>query len=179
MFRDHPECRFPRKRRVVRRSVQQDHRLGNAALAVVPEIAFRGEFCDGVLCEKPRVRQFAGGFGCERLGTIFTKLGEGTIMVRIRPGAARAIESARLVHFEQPPRAAERTGLAKDVVQRGRHRRHASGPLLGFRCPDFLNITHSTPNKRAGGDLSSGKRSLLAKLNILWSAARARYRLTK
>ncbi len=43
------------------------------------------------------------------------------MVVRIRPGAARAVEAVFLVQLEQCLSPAHYPGLAEDVVQRGEH----------------------------------------------------------
>ena len=110
----------PRNRLVVGGSRAKQHRRGDAALAVVPEVALRGEVGDGMTGEESRVRKLAGGFRGERLGSVLTELGRRAPAVRVRPGAARAVEAAGLVHLQQPAGATERPGFAKNVPERRR-----------------------------------------------------------
>ena len=63
---------------------------------------------------------FDGGFMGHRLHTILAKLGEGAVVVRIRPSTSRAIKPTLLIDLEQRLPTSDHTHFPRGVCE-GRH----------------------------------------------------------
>ena len=131
-FIRHDRERFvPGDRFVMRRALAQQQRLGEAALEIVPGIAFGHQLGDGMRGEEIAADGPAHRLRGDRLCAVLTELGDRAWSVGVRPGAARAVEATGLVDAEQRLRPADHPGLAEDVLQRRDHR--GSSGSLHFR----------------------------------------------
>ena len=84
---------------VVLLAFPQDHRLSQPALLVMPVVAFFEQFADTVFGKEATINAAGGGLRGYCFGTIFTKLGNCPVVIRIGPGAAWAVKSIELVEI--------------------------------------------------------------------------------
>ncbi len=122
----------PADRLVVVGAGALDHRLGEPALLVEPEVGAARQLGDRVLTEELRGDPAGGRLVVDVLGAVLAVLvavpvaGGG-----VRPRAAGAVDAAHLVHGQQIDRCLPGRGLLQGVLQRVHHRRDARGPGLG------------------------------------------------
>src|SRR5262245_27745704 len=76
----------------------QNHWLREAPLIAQPLLTMRGELFDRILRKELRADGSTGCFPRDGLGAIFAELGDVTIAISFRPGAAWAGEAAFLIH---------------------------------------------------------------------------------
>src|ERR1700687_3345364 len=79
----------------------KNHGLSDASLFAQPIIRFFGEVGDTPLSEKFRRLAFGCGFVCDVLGPILAKLGMRPLIIRLRPGATRAVKPILLVQLQK------------------------------------------------------------------------------
>ena len=108
-----------------------NHRLGQAALLSVPVIALGCQFGDGMLLKKLAGSPALVSLPGDRLGSVLAELGEGAVLVRVGPGATRAIDTAFLIEHGQCFGAADQAGLAPDFLHRLDDGRETGGDRLG------------------------------------------------
>src|SRR5689334_962325 len=82
----------------------QNHRMGDAPLITQPALRLIRQFRDRMAREERGAHALARRLPRDGLGAVLAKLGRMTPAVRVRPGAARAIEPALLVHHRQTHR---------------------------------------------------------------------------
>ena len=128
---DEIERVVPADRPVMRAARSQVHGLGQPALRLEPVVGLPAKLLDRVGGEEAGVDALAGGLPRDRLGAVLAELGR-LAMVRIGPGAARAVEAVDLVRLQQGLQAALRAHLMCDefdgVLDARQPRR---GPLRG------------------------------------------------
>src|SRR5690242_1644231 len=108
------------------------HRLCQASLLPEPEVASSSEIVDGMLAEKFPREPFRGGFVGDRLRPVLAKLGDLSIAIRTRPGAALAIESGFLIRVEQRFESTHDPHLANGEARRLIHRRDTGSEVRRF-----------------------------------------------
>ena len=111
---------------VVGIAVATDHRLGDAALAVEPEVALCGERCDAVCGEPGSIEPLRGGLVCHMLCAVLAELGEGAV-VAFGPGAAGAVEALLLVQLSERGEAPREAALGQCVADGCSERAEAAG----------------------------------------------------
>src|ERR1019366_639879 len=95
--RDHGERIFPRNRFVVVAAGTQDHGMSQSSLMAQPVVRLLRQLRETLRTEKLRGAALRCRFLCDRLDTILTVFVEGAILVRVGPGATRAIDSVKLI----------------------------------------------------------------------------------
>ena len=143
-FGDDREDFVPSDRLIVRRILAQQHRLGEAALEIVPGIALRHQVGNGMCGEELAADGPVHRLRGDRLRAVLAELGDRAMAIGVGPGTARAVEAAGLVQVEQRLGPADHTGLAEDVLQRRDHRGRAGGVLFGGGESGFAHPVNLT-----------------------------------
>ena len=97
---DQRERLVPRDRLVVVGPGAAHHRVRQAPLLVEPHVALRQQLGDRMLREELGRDARARRLGGHRLGAVLAELGRLSLVVGIRPGAARAVEAVLLVEVQ-------------------------------------------------------------------------------
>ncbi len=105
------------------------HRNGEAAGILQIVIGPFPQFGNAVLFEEFRSRSFGGGFPCDGLGAVFTKL-EGRGVFWIGPCAARTVKTFRLVRLQQCHRTLRDDLLVRERLGDSFQRSPATGGLI-------------------------------------------------
>ena len=115
----------------------QQHGLGQASFLTDLEVVPLGHLGYGVLSEKfPSYRCLLGFFrnSFDAVLTVFSQFG--TFILRVRPGAARAVDAALLVEAEHDLCRIPGGYVFPDVSQCGKHTGYSCSPVLSFGDSD-------------------------------------------
>ncbi|MEZ5181753.1 MAG: hypothetical protein R2702_07765 [Acidimicrobiales bacterium] len=144
----HAEGVVPRDRPVVPVALGAVHRLGEAALLAEPPVGAPGQVVHVVAGEEggvdPAHRRLLG----DRLHPVLAEL-ERRRVVRVGPGAARAVEPVGLVELQEGLRRPGGAELTAGVTQAGEHPGEAGGRCL--RRPDPQVALARIVDRRRGG----------------------------
>jgi hypothetical protein len=103
LFRQEGEGRVPAHRLVTVGPLRQQHRLGEPARLPQLVVGPLGQLGDGVAGEEVPGDPPGGGLFGHGLGAVLAESHQLAPVIGVRPGAARAVEPAALVHFRQFP----------------------------------------------------------------------------
>ena len=123
---DELECFIPGDGFIVIAAHRQMHGMSEAALLAQPVVGSAAEFRDAPPAEKFRSRLARGGFFSHRLGAVLAIFVGGAFSIRIRPGAARTIETIFLIQHSQRRDATTHAGLLQSDGKRFGDRRHSA-----------------------------------------------------
>src|SRR5690606_9103813 len=136
---DQRERGIPVDRLVVGRARPQHHRLGQPALLAQPVVGAFGQVVDRVLGEELPRHPALGGLLRDGFRAVLAELDVLALLarrfLRLRPGAARAVEPFPLVDQPQRAHGAHRADLLDGPLHRDGHAWDACRPIL--RLADF------------------------------------------
>ena len=120
---------------------RQNDGFGQTALQLMPVIRLSSQFIHRPLTKKSGITSvFVGCFRSNRLGSIFAKLGLGSMTVGIRPGATRAIESVLLVQAKPRGYRPTHAGFPQGMLQGVRDRWHTGGGSSRVTPPQIAQL---------------------------------------
>jgi hypothetical protein len=125
--RDHLESIVPGNRLIVVMAGAQNHRMGETALVAEPVIGLSRQVSDAPRAEELRCATLCRRLFCNRLDAIFAVFVQRSMLVGIRPGAAGAIESIKLIEVRKSGNAPGDSGLAKNKLRGGHQRLQPGG----------------------------------------------------
>jgi hypothetical protein len=103
--------------------------MRQATLVLEPVVTLLAQLADRVAGEEGWIDTTFGGFPVDRLGAVLAEL-DVTVLGRIAPGAAGAVEAAVLVGLEQRAQVLERLFAVQPEAGDGIQRAPASGRAL-------------------------------------------------
>ncbi len=121
----------PSNRLVVRRAGRQEHGLRDSPLRTEPVVGLLGKLGDAMPSEEVGARAVGIGLPGEGLSAIFAELDHAAAFVRIGPGAAHAVDAARLVQAEQGTNSTGDAHFAPDARHGCGHGRDTPSVCLG------------------------------------------------